>query len=132
MYFLLYFSLLTTRASKMHQNPASSASATNADRTTASNETITCSERRARLKAKQAEFRQLMDSLERERADHERRLAKIREEHQQKYPDVPFPTFEEMKDVVELSRTLSAEIDSARDMATRHNAYISALAHSNK
>jgi hypothetical protein len=83
------------------------------------------SARHARLKAKQAELKQIMDSSERERADHERRILKIREDRPKKQGDV-YHTFQEMKDVIELSKTRSAELHVTLEMVSGHNQYMSA------
>ena len=77
------------------------------------------------LEAERAEFEAFKKASELQRAAHESRLAEIIEERQKEHHDVVFPTFEEMKEVVELSRTLSATLDSTRDMAARHEDYIS-------
>jgi hypothetical protein len=77
------------------------------------------------LEAERAEFEAFKKASELQRAAHESRLAKITEERQKEHHDVVFPTFEEMKEVVELSRSLSATLDSTRDMAARHEDYMS-------
>jgi hypothetical protein len=100
-------------------------SASNSGCGTASNETITRSDRRARMEAIRAKNQAIMEATRHELVEHEREIAQIHEERQKKHPDIVLPTFDEMKEVIELSKTISVEMDSARDMVARHKAYIS-------
>jgi hypothetical protein len=68
----------------------------------------------------------LKEAIKQRRIRHQRALAENEEERRELFPDVVFPTVEEMmvvelEEFVQLSTTVSKELEATEDMVTRYN-----------
>jgi uncharacterized protein YfaS (alpha-2-macroglobulin family) len=103
----------------MSQTSAASAPASNSDCATASHATTHSQAEEDELATASEKLNALIAASRERRA----RLAK-------RLKDIELPTLEEMNKVIELSRTVSAELDSTEVMVARHNAWMSSISDS--
>jgi hypothetical protein len=108
----------------MYNIPSSCTHISDPHSDTASDATIPCPERRARMKAKRAAFRAFLEDSKRRRAEHESSMSKIQDEFKRSHPDVDFPTNERMKAFVHESKALQTELNSVLEVAFLHNQYL--------